>query len=168
MNNEPKHRQLDQFVGREVFHCVSHLVTELYSKAEHFPDYEEDLYSAWHAPLTEEDYCEAFREAMANYGERTGQIIKEYTLDSDELADCDSWQEACELHDIDPSDYRREVFEHWIVSDWLANRLEEHGELVLRDLFGLTVWGRTCTGQAIALDSVIGAIYDALHQEVAA
>lgn len=150
MNNENRHRQLTQFVGREVYHCVSHLVSELTSKAEHFSEYEEDLYNAWHAPLTEDDFSYA---------------VQCHDLD---IGDCDTWQEACELHDIEPSDYRREVYEHWIVSDWLANRLEEHGERVLRDFFGLTVWGRTCTGQAIALDSVIGAIYDALHQEAAA
>ena len=70
------------------------------------------------------------------------------------------------MYDIEPT--QREVFEHWIVSDWLADRLEEHGERVLRDFFGLTVWGRICSGQSIACDYVIGAIYDELHQEVAA
>lgn len=150
MNNETRHRQLEQFVGSEVFYCVSHLVSELTSKAEHFPDYEEDLLDAWHAPLTEGDYREA---------------VECHDLD---IGDCETWEEACELHDIDLSEYRREVFEHWIVSDWLANRLEEHGERVLRDFFGLTVWGRTCTGQAISLDGVIGQIYAELHQEVAA
>ena len=166
MNNETRHRQLTQFVGREVFHCVSQLVTELTSKAQHFSEYEEDLYNAWHAPLSEYDYCEAFKDYMENYASRTGQVIPVYTLGSDELADCDTWQEACYLYDIEPT--QREVYEHWIVSDWLANRLEEHGELVLRDFFGLTVWGRTCSGQAISLDGVIGQIFDELHQEVAA
>ena len=150
MNNESRQRQLDQFVGREVFHCVSHLVGELTSKAEHFPDYEEELFDAWYAPMTEEEYREA---------------VEANDLDID---DCDTWQEAFELHNLDPSEYQREVFEHWIVSDWLANRLEERGERVLRDFFGLTVWGRTCTGQAISLDGVIGAIHDELHQEAAA
>ena len=44
-----------------------------------------------------------------------------------------------------------EVFEHWIVSDWLENRLEELEEPLLKTSFQ-NWWGRTCSGQAIALD----------------
>lgn len=44
-----------------------------------------------------------------------------------------------------------EVFEHWIVSDWLENRLEELEEPLLKTDYQ-TWWGRTCSGQAIALD----------------
>lgn len=67
-----------------------------------------------------------------------------------------SMEELCEEEGI-YVDYP-DVFEHWIVSDWLANRLEKHGEKVLRDFFGMTVWCRCTTGQAILLDSVISEI----------
>lgn len=56
-----------------------------------------------------------------------------------------------------------EIFEHWIVTGWLADRLEEKGEAVTRDLLGLTVWGRATTGQAISIDRVICDIYDEAH-----
>ncbi|RLC34851.1 MAG: hypothetical protein DRZ76_01730 [Candidatus Nealsonbacteria bacterium] len=46
------------------------------------------------------------------------------------------------------------ALEHWIVSDYLADRLQEQGEMVA-NVLGMQVWGRTCTGQAIALDDVI-------------
>lgn len=69
----------------------------------------------------------------------------------------DRWQAACEHEGLDP--YQREVFEHWIVSDWLADRLAEKGEKVDKDFAGLTVWARTTTGQGIANDSVIIAIH---------
>lgn len=59
----------------------------------------------------------------------------------------------CDFHGIDP--YDREVFEHWIVSDWMADKLEAEGEKIDRDFAGLTVWARTTTGQAIYADSVI-------------
>jgi hypothetical protein len=45
--------------------------------------------------------------------------------------------------------------EHWIVSDWLAEKLEAHGESVARDVLGLTIWGRTNGGQAIFCDWII-------------
>jgi hypothetical protein len=66
------------------------------------------------------------------------------------------WQDLCEQFDIDP--YQREVFEHWIVSDWLADQLEARGEKVDRDFAGMIVWARTTSGQGIASDSVITAI----------
>lgn len=69
----------------------------------------------------------------------------------------DNAQAACESDDIEP--YQREVYEHWIVSDWLADKLAEHGEKVDKDFAGLTVWARTTTGQGIAMDSVIQEIH---------
>ena len=48
-----------------------------------------------------------------------------------------------------------EALEHWIISDWLADKLEAKGEMILKDFYGLTIWGRTCSGQAILLDGVI-------------
>jgi hypothetical protein len=51
-----------------------------------------------------------------------------------------------------------EIYEHWIVSDWLADKLKAKGETVARDICGLTIWGRATTGQAIYIDGVIEAI----------
>ncbi|MEQ9416643.1 MAG: hypothetical protein RJQ08_03770 [Salinisphaeraceae bacterium] len=62
-------------------------------------------------------------------------------------------EEFCNVHDIEPHD--REVYEHWLVSDWLADMLEAKGEKVDKDFAGLTVWARTTTGQAIYMDGVI-------------
>ncbi len=62
------------------------------------------------------------------------------------------WKTLCEENRIDPD--RDEVFEHWIVTDWLADRLEENGHTT-GEVCGMTIWGRGCTGQAIALDHVI-------------
>jgi hypothetical protein len=69
----------------------------------------------------------------------------------------DTAELACQHDDVEPHD--REIYEHWIVSDWLADRLEERGERVDKDFAGLTIWGRTTTGQAIFLDAVIQDIY---------
>ena len=45
----------------------------------------------------------------------------------------------------------QEVFEHWLVSDWLLEKLREQEEPILETDFE-TWWGRTCTGQSICLD----------------
>ena len=56
-------------------------------------------------------------------------------------------------------EYAEEALEHWLVSDWLANRLREEGEMVV-NFMDLTIWGRTTSGQAICIDSVIEDIYN--------
>lgn len=48
-----------------------------------------------------------------------------------------------------------DVYEYWAVSSWLAHKLEVQGEIVENDFYGLCVWGRTTTGQAISMDYVI-------------
>lgn len=47
-----------------------------------------------------------------------------------------------------------EVMEWWLVTDWLAERLKEQGEVIIDD-YGCCWWGRTCSGQAIYMDAVM-------------
>ena len=47
-----------------------------------------------------------------------------------------------------------EVYEHWLVTDWLAHQLRARGESV-GEFLGLTIWGRCTTGQPIYMDEVI-------------
>ena len=53
----------------------------------------------------------------------------------------------------------RDIFEWWVVSGYLLERLERLSEPILRNEFG-EWWGRTCTGQMIALDPVIDQILE--------
>ena len=57
----------------------------------------------------------------------------------------------------------KEIMEWWVVSDRLADKLEERGEPILKSDFG-TWWGRCCSGQAIMLDAVIEDIYSSLNK----
>lgn len=56
-----------------------------------------------------------------------------------------------------------EIYEYWAVSGWLAQKLQKQGERVDMDFYGLCIWGRTCTGQAILLDAVICSIVQGLE-----
>lgn len=58
-----------------------------------------------------------------------------------------AWEDAGEEPD------NIEALQHWIVSDWLADKLEEIGALVSRDILGFNVWGRTECGQGLDYDS---------------
>ena len=53
----------------------------------------------------------------------------------------------------------RDIFEWWVVSGYMLERLERLSEPILKNEFG-EWWGRTCTGQMIALDSVIDQILE--------
>lgn len=70
----------------------------------------------------------------------------------DKYASKNSDRESEEQSEYDR--YEVDVFEWWAVDNYLATKLEEHGELVCWD-YMVPIWGRQCCGQAIYIDSVI-------------
>jgi hypothetical protein len=234
-------RNVSAMVGREVIYCVSSLMSELIGKADHFPDYSDDLYSAcegepdykeaakgdcweqsesgvffkspdnpvyfafidcdaddtcivrvsgWDHPLADEDgydsdnpvwkYTGLSSDApcdvsdvseLQDYLRKAGVISEDSCIFDDpddmfETSDAESWQELCEEECIDCDDTRGEIYEHWIVSNWLGRKLTESGEKVIDDIMGLgPIWCRGATGQSISLDSVICGIYNECHKE---
>lgn len=177
---------VEDMVRREVHYCVSYLVSTLaggYGQLENAARMRESYRTAPGADLSElteqafelacpiDDWEEAAREAgwrvVSTFG--TIRAIKNEAATDDDVTDfcsdeMEAWRAACEHDDLDP--YQREVYEHWIVSDWLADQLIARGEKVDKDFGGMTVWARTTTGQAIAADSVIQAIHAALVESV--
>lgn len=82
---------------------------------------------------------------------------------SDDAATYATAKQVCEFEDIEP--HSHDVFEHWSVTEWLADRLQAKGEKLDRDFAGLIVWARTTTGQQIVLDAVIQEIAADLTRE---
>lgn len=165
---KPTEQQLDQFVRQNVSLCVSSLVATLASGIGHVSartrDYPHEglieQAAELHYPV--EDYEEAARqEGWTETAE--GWCWREpteddtdadfYFLGSGPFIRAESIQAACELDGLDP--YQWEIYEHWAISEWLAEKLEAKGERIDRDFAGLCVWGRTCTGQSISMDGVI-------------
>ena len=66
-----------------------------------------------------------------------------------------SYQEFCEDQDIES--YQNDIYEHWIVTEWLGKKLQDKGHTVI-DFMNMTIWCRPTTGQAILLDGVISEI----------
>lgn len=149
-------RTADDLVRVEVHYCVSSLVATLasqYGLVTHVDangrstDLAILIDQAFELASPIDDWEEAAQEAgFAQVGSTWFSSTAMY----------DTAESACADWDIEP--YQWEVFEHWIVSDWLADQLAAKGEKVDKDFAGLTVWARTTTGQAIAMDSVIQAI----------
>jgi hypothetical protein len=153
---------VEQLVQREVHACVSGLVSTLaqgYSEIT-VRDLSALAEQAFELAAPVPDYEEAAtQEGWLVY--KAGQNVTPPSEDREwwyhKDAPDDDWfetaQAACEANDISP--YERDVYEHWVVSEWLAQRLECKGEKVDHDFAGLCVWARTTTGQAIRLDDVI-------------
>lgn len=71
-----------------------------------------------------------------------------------EVDEIDEETKQCEVC-FDDSVEASDIFEWYAVSSWMINRLEDiGGEPILKSEYG-DWWGRTCTGQAIKLDSTI-------------
>lgn len=62
----------------------------------------------------------------------------------------DDWGELADSLGINLEQEPMETLEYWAVSNWLASKLSNTVETL-----GMNIWGRTCSGQAIALDNDI-------------
>lgn len=161
-------RRAARLVSQEVNACMSSLVATLAQGASDRIDDSGILNLADQAmelaaPVL--DYESAAREAgWLRIDELDGAgfaaIHPDQELCEAQDAYCDTpaeaWEDACRASDIEP--HECEVYEHWAVSTWLAEKLIAKGEKVDTDFAGLNVWARTTTGQAISMDSVIEAI----------
>lgn len=148
---------IDDFVRREVIYCVSNLMWQLGKDPEKSANVLDDSSDSIRDLLSMPDYETMAYEA--GWRRSDGQIIKHKEGTDNEWESVESWKEACELEDLDYS--YSEAYEHWIVTEWLAEKLREKGEMA-GDIAGLTIWGRTTTGQAISMDWVICEIFKEL------
>ncbi len=130
--NLDQHRKLENFVNREVIMLASHLV---------------------------EDLLEA-----SMYGEKSFGGIELYNIENlyitDEATAKDYGYDTLEAMQ-DAGEDQQEIYEWWFVTDWLYERLRKAGEPVIDSDYGY-LWGRTCTGQAIELDTIIHDIFTEL------
>jgi len=151
---------------REGGACVSHLVNTLaqgLGSDEAGTPLADLVYQAYELACPIDDWEEA--ATQEGWQEVSADQFELQPDDEEEPLVATSWENACTISDIEP--YQREVFEHWVVSDWLADKLEARGEKVDKDFTGLTVWARTTCGQLIASDSVMEAIAADLLAEAA-
>jgi hypothetical protein len=183
---------IQDLVQREVYYCVSALVSDLCKLYANVPysvqketgtDYDELLNLCqrddWETPvdwyidhnMNRSDLLEALEAAGVDdpgvdvradpnsrhraWEDSTDKELRVALFEH--LEQEDEFEDFAREHNIDPEII--EVYEHWLISGWLASRLEEKGEVVGRDICGLTIWGRCTTGQAISMDWVIQQIY---------
>lgn len=132
----------DVIVQREVLLCLSAPVGDwIQNNHEDFSEWCENAYTnpeGWDV-----DQCEGW---LKDRGINFDPIDDTYQ-DTDDWHDC---LRECVIDNAEPA----EVYEWWAVSSWLAAYLRENGHVML-DWYGIDVWGRETTGQAISMDGVI-------------
>lgn len=151
---DPTQEQCSRLVDNEVHLCVTGMVEQLHK---HEPEMLEELDNMWVRVC---EHC----------GEHLPHDAENDDADADDDFACDSYTcPSCgKSLDIDVADTEPvEIFEWWAITSWLADHLERHGHVVNRDCYGLIVWGRPTTGQAIMLDGVIVDITRMLHDVAA-
>jgi hypothetical protein len=134
-------RQTGELVAREVLACASMFVgrlIQLETQETGSLDYESEAQNLM-GGYKQCEHCE---------GERT--IYNEDSEEDEECSEC-----------YGEGEISVDIYEHWIVSDWLGRHLKQRDEVV-EEYYGLTIWGRQCSGQAIKLDGVMEQIVDEL------
>lgn len=132
-------------VRRNVLYCVSELVSRLYGLRE-FSECD-DLVNV----MSQVNYEDPARHV--GWVAHEGAVRRPVQNQSGHWLNAPDWEGACEIDELSPS--YDEAYEHWIVGGWFAEKLKEHGEMVIEDFLGLTIWGRCTTGQSISMDHVV-------------
>lgn len=134
-----------RFVGREVYCCQTHEMNYILAKSWEDKD----------APYSWDDIENNYNWVCPECGD---------SMDEYEHDGADSHNFVCvscnHKQDDEPEQEPQEIFEWWAVSCYLARRLKEQGQPVIECGYGVSYWGRCCTGQAILLDEVISRICD--------
>lgn len=146
--------KVGKFVSQNVFLCCSDIVERLRIQDDEFDN------AILEALPQTTNIINVLTGCWEDYNYKELETYKEQLAEAMEHADSpeqlEELQEALENTDNAEFNYA-EIFEYWFVSDYLAEKLEAKGEMII-DEFNCKIWGRACTGQAILLDYVINEI----------
>lgn len=192
MTENDLQRAADRLVQNEVCYCVSGLIyalREVYERLDDSDEYVEltsgrsDYEEAVRAFVMDDADLYQLEEIAENFGYWSDVL---HTVGAPEgLENVSAWLESRADSDTPHNQIRRlvfdfiddypavcndyglepeylDIYEHWLVTGWLADKLQARGEVV-EEYLGLTIWGRATTGQAISMDYVIQDIAKELH-----
>lgn len=80
-------------------------------------------------------------------------------IDDGTIGGLEDWREA-----VRDNGEAQNVYEWWLVTEWLCEKLRERGEVVIDNGYGHW-WGRTCTGQSALVDPTFWDIFQEALQE---
>ena len=132
MTTDSEQQELNgNLVKNEVYACVSGMVDFILSRSEWGEDKKHS------APFGYDNIENGYTSCIDN-----------------KIQECDRCEACKDNHPENCEDTTpKEIYERWVVSEYLKDKLKEKGEPIIDGYPNL--WGRTCTGQAILLDNVI-------------
>jgi hypothetical protein len=164
-------RILEKFVSRNVERNVSMLVEHFLRNPEALNgsdydweelvdlskciDWEEAAMDALDG-FTADDCREWFDDYEDDLEDADAKTMREIIFQH--LKDDEDLQDFVEKNVDDLADYEMEVLEYWIVDERFREKLAEKGEATMEEFFGMPVWGRTTSGQGIAMDAIVAEI----------
>lgn len=160
-------QKAEQIVSQEVFCCMSDIMEKLREKDEEFSiRVLEQLpeHVRIHDIFTEcqETYD---RDELDDYIDKLNEVIRSTPYDTDEdIERLQDLQEALDEAEEAEFEYA-EILEYWGVSDWLASKLKEKGELIIEE-FNVSIWGRRTSGQHISMDFIMQEIARELMEKI--
>jgi hypothetical protein len=157
-NSSTNQRIKEKFVGIHVRINVNQLIEFILSAtmSHNFKD----------APFTFEDIENyyAYPEYYGTYARFEGGTEEQRDAEIERLEELfeadgtETDQLQSEINDLNDLETEgAEIFEWWAISSYLAEKLKENGYCILSD-GNNEYWGRTTSGQAILLDSIISKI----------
>lgn len=141
----PTQQQLDTFVNLHIIYSQTGLVQQLFEENFLNLDLIENFYFN---PCTE---CGGEIQSRLFSNDFNHDLTEKY-----QCTNCEQIYSTDEYEEL-PTECK-EVYEWYIVSDWLLEQLEKNNQPILKTDYQ-NYWGRTTTGQAISLDYVIEKIY---------
>lgn len=159
-------------IQREVYYCQTSVVEELLKDQ---PDTLSELENFWYyrLDLSDGEFIGDYDDLQEKIAEAQENITK-LEAERDELQEQEAQEDTAgkldgleasitaledDLTEImdEPDTEASEIFEWWLISDHMARKLKEKGQVIWED-YGCCWWGRQATGQAILLDHVISMI----------
>lgn len=135
----------DENEKEEELEAQQEILDEMDEGIEAKEEYLDNLKDELMDPMEGNMYRKAVRERLEFEIKETERLIKEMKEKRERLA-----KEIDEVEDLEAEP--QEIFEWWLVSDFLCRKLKEKGYPVIECE---SIWGRTTTGQAISIDWVI-------------
>ncbi len=153
---------IERLVNQEILACQSSLVEAMLQNG--MAEYEEieNMYIDNSDKIQEveeerDEILDKYNE-LEDKEELTESEEIEFNNLEDKISDLENQIEELEREQEEPQD----IFEWWLVSNWLANKLRNYNEPILDNDYG-TWWGRTCTGQSISMDYVMECIAEEIN-----
>lgn len=142
---------IERIIEQEIFVNASTMVTDLCDEGSHWSEHLVDCMGAPDYSEPPEGYAVDYQGPYGyTWADDEGNAATDFETQDEAIRA--AWEDSGEEPEI------QEALQFWLVSDWLADKLEQAGAPLARDVLGFNVWGRTECGQSLTMDGTLHAV----------